>query len=167
MGFKTKIGVVDSIPDSLDPDSILSIGVLVEVLANHAKGTCSITRLVTADHYSVPGFISARMVAERKQIAEKFRSEGKGEARKIEGDKEREMKRITSEAYKRAQEIKGKADAEATKIYAQAYGQGPDFYSFIQTLEIYKDALGADSSLVLSTESEFFKYLKGQNKAKK
>jgi membrane protease subunit HflC len=105
--------------------------------------------------------VYARMIAERKQIAEKFRSEGKGEARKIEGDKEREMKRITSGAYRTAQEIKGKADAEATKIYAQAYGQDPDFYSFINTLDIYKETLDKDSTLVLSTDSEFFKYMKG------
>ncbi len=105
--------------------------------------------------------VYARMIAERKQIAEKFRSEGKGEARKIEGDKEREMKRITSEAYRTAQEIKGKADAEATKIYANAYGQDPDFYSFTNTLDIYKETLDKDSTLVLSTDSEFFKYMKG------
>jgi len=105
--------------------------------------------------------VFARMIAERKQIAEKFRSEGKGEARKIEGDKEKEMKRITSEAYKTAQEIMGKADGEATKIYGEAYGLGPGFYSFVKTLEIYKEGLDKDSSLVLSTDSEFFRYLKG------
>jgi membrane protease subunit HflC len=105
--------------------------------------------------------VFARMIAERKQIAEKFRSEGKGEARKIEGDREREMKRITSEAYRTAQEIKGKADAEATKIYAEAYGRDPDFYSFVTTLDIYKDTLDKDSTLILSTDSEFFKYMKG------
>jgi membrane protease subunit HflC len=105
--------------------------------------------------------VYARMIAERKQIAEKFRSEGKGEARKIEGDKEREMKRITSEAYRTAQEIKGKADAEATKIYAQAYGVDADFYSFVKTLDIYKETLDKESTLVLSTDSEFFKYMKG------
>ena len=105
--------------------------------------------------------VYGRMIAERKQIAEKFRSEGKGEARKIEGDKEKEMKRITSEAYKKAQEIKGKADAEATKIYAQAYGRDPDFYSFTNTLDIYKETMDKESTLVLSTDSEFFKYLKG------
>lgn len=105
--------------------------------------------------------VYGRMIAERKQIAEKFRSEGKGEARKILGEKERDLKRITSEAYRTAQEIKGKADAESTKLYANAYGVDPDFYSFAKTLEIYSDALGKDSSLVLSTDSEFFKYLKG------
>jgi len=74
------------------------------------------------------------------------------------------LKRITSEAYKTAQEIKGKAEAEATKLYADAFGVDPEFYSFIRTLEIYNEALGKDSSLVLSTDSEFFKYLKGYTK---
>ncbi|MGD9022756.1 MAG: protease modulator HflC, partial [Deltaproteobacteria bacterium] len=83
--------------------------------------------------------VFGRMIAERKQIAEKFRSEGKGEARKIEGETEREMKRITSEAYKTAQEIMGKADATATKTYADAFGLDPDFYSFVKTLEIYRE----------------------------
>ncbi len=105
--------------------------------------------------------VYGRMIAERKQIAEKFRSEGKGEARKIEGDTEKEMKRITSEAYRKAQEVKGKADAEATKIYAEAYGRDPDFYSFVNTLDIYKKTLDKDSTLILSTNSEFFKYMKG------
>lgn len=102
-----------------------------------------------------------RMIAERKKIAEKYRSEGKGEARKIEGDMEKEMKKITSEAYKTAQEVKGKADAEATEIYAEAFGKDPEFYSFIQTLDIYKETMDKESTLVLSTDSEFLKYFKG------
>lgn len=102
-----------------------------------------------------------RMIAERKKIAEKYRSEGKGEARKIEGDMEKEMKKITSEAYKTAQEVKGKADAEATQIYAESFGKDPEFYSFIQTLDIYKETMDKESSLVLSTDSEFLKYFKG------
>ncbi|MBN1848023.1 MAG: protease modulator HflC [Deltaproteobacteria bacterium] len=102
-----------------------------------------------------------RMIAERKKIAEKYRSEGAGEARKIEGDMEKELKQITSEAYKTAQEIKGKADAEATQIYAQAFGKDADFYSFVQTLDIYKETMNKDSSLILSTDTEFLKYFKG------
>jgi membrane protease subunit HflC len=102
-----------------------------------------------------------RMIAERKQIAEKFRSEGKGEARKIEGNQERDLKEITSEAYRRAQEIKGKADAESTRIYARAYGRDPEFYAFTKTLDVYRETLGKDTSLVLSTDSEFMKYFKG------
>jgi membrane protease subunit HflC len=105
--------------------------------------------------------VYGRMIAERKQIAEKFRSEGQGEARKIEGDRERDLKQITSEAYRTAQEIKGKADGEATLIYAQALGKDPDFYSFLQTLDIYKETMDKDSSLILSTDSEFLKYFKG------
>jgi membrane protease subunit HflC len=104
--------------------------------------------------------VYGRMVAERKQIAEKFRSEGMGEARKIIGEKERDLKQITSEAYRTAQELKGKADAESTKIYAEAYGRDPEFYSFTRTLEIYNEALNESSSLILSTDSEFLKYLK-------
>jgi membrane protease subunit HflC len=105
--------------------------------------------------------VYGRMIAERNQIAEKFRSEGKGEAQKILGEKERDLQEIESEAFKRAQRIKGGADAEATIIYAEAYGQDPDFYSFVQSLEIYREALGKDNTLVLSTDSEFLKYLKG------
>jgi len=101
-----------------------------------------------------------RMIAERKQIAEKYRSEGKGEAQKILGDRERDLQEITSQAYRKAQEIKGKADAEATIIYAQAYGIDPQFYSFVQTLEIYDQSLGEKNTLILSTDSEFLKYLK-------
>ena len=102
-----------------------------------------------------------RMIAERKQIAEKFRSEGKGEARKIEGDMERDLKQITSEAYRQAQEIKGKADAQATEIYAEAFARDVEFYSFLQTLEIYKETMDEQSSLILSTNSDFLKYFKG------
>ena len=102
-----------------------------------------------------------RMIAERKKIAEKYRSEGQGEARKIEGDMEKEMKKITSEAYKTAQEVKGVSDAEATEIYAEAFGKDPEFYSFIQTLDIYKETMDKESTLVLSTDSEFLKYFKG------
>jgi len=105
--------------------------------------------------------VYARMIAERKQIAEKFRSEGQGEARKIEGNREKDLKEITSEAYRTAQEIKGKADAESTRIYAAAYSKDPEFYSFLNTLDIYRQSMDKDSSLVLSTDSDFLKYFKG------
>ncbi len=108
--------------------------------------------------------VYGRMIAERKQIAEKYRSEGKGEAQKILGSKERDLKQITSEAYKTAQGIKGKADAEATKIFASAYSKDPEFYSFTKTLETYNEALSESSSLILSTDSEFLKYLNGYSK---
>lgn len=104
--------------------------------------------------------VYGRMIAERKQIAEKFRSEGRGESMKIAGDMEKELKRIKSGAYRTAQEIKGKADAEATRIYASAYNKDPEFYSFVKTMDIYKDSLDKDTWLMLSTNSDFFKYLK-------
>jgi modulator of FtsH protease HflC len=104
--------------------------------------------------------VYGRMIAERKQIAEKYRSEGKGEAQKILGERERDLQEITSEAYRTAQEVKGKADAEATIIYAEAYGVDPQFYSFVQTLEIYDQSLDEKNTLVLSTDSEFLKYIK-------
>jgi len=104
--------------------------------------------------------VYSRMIAERKQIAEKFRSEGKGEARKILGEKERDLKKITSEAYRKAQVIKGKADAESTKLYAEAFGMDAEFYSFTKTLEMYSEALDKESVMVLSTDSDLFKYLK-------
>jgi membrane protease subunit HflC len=104
--------------------------------------------------------VYGRMIAERKQIAQRFRSEGEGEARKIEGDRERDLKEITSGAYRTAQEIKGKADAEATLIYARAYNNDPDFYSFLQTLDIYKKTMDKDVTLVLSTDSDFLRYFK-------
>jgi len=101
-----------------------------------------------------------RMIAERRQIAEKFRSEGRGESSRIAGEREKELKRITSEAYKKAQELMGTADAEATKIYAEAYNKDPEFYSFINTLAIYKESLDKETWLMISTKSDFFKYLK-------
>lgn len=101
-----------------------------------------------------------RMIAERKQMAEKIRSEGQGEAQRIEGDKEKDLLGIQSEAYRTAQEIKGKADAEATKIYADAYSIDPEYYSFTKSLEVYKTALEGKGRLVLTTDSDFLKYLK-------
>ncbi|MCP3873197.1 MAG: protease modulator HflC [Desulfobacteraceae bacterium] len=102
-----------------------------------------------------------RMIAERNQIAEKFRAEGKGEASNIRGEKEKELQVIKSQAYKESQTIKGKADAKATQLYAEAYGEDPDFYAFLKTMEVYKTTMKKDSTLVLSTDSEFMKYFKG------
>ena len=106
--------------------------------------------------------IFERMITERRRIADKFRSEGQGEASKILGNKERELKKIQSGAYKTAQEIMGKADAEATTIYARAYNQSQEsreFYRFIKTMETYKTTLSEKDWLILSTKGDFFKYL--------
>jgi len=110
--------------------------------------------------------IFARMISERQQIAERFRSEGAGEAAKILGNKSRDLKQIASSAYKEIQTIQGDADAEATEIYASAYNQSPqaaEFYLFMKSMEIYKDILGKDSTLLLSTDSDLFRFLKDVN----
>lgn len=104
-----------------------------------------------------------RMISERLQIAERFRSEGAGEAAKILGRKERDLDEIKSEAYKREQEIRGSADARATQIYAEAYNTSPvaaDFYQFMKTLETYESALGKETSVILTSDSDLFRLFK-------
>ncbi|HDM78689.1 MAG TPA: protease modulator HflC [Deltaproteobacteria bacterium] len=109
---------------------------------------------------SVRQRVFERMIAERKQMAAQYRSQGEGEKSKILGDKEIQLKTILSQAYRESQEIKGKADAEATKIYAEAFGKDPEFYSFVKTLEIYKSTLDRNTWLILTTDSDYLKYLK-------
>lgn len=112
--------------------------------------------------------IYARMASERQQIADRFRSEGAGEAAKIIGRKERELLSIESEAYRKEQEIKGKADAEATGIYAAAYNSSPsaaDFYQFVKTLETYQKSLSKDTTVIFTTNSDLFRLLKGVDPA--
>ena len=104
--------------------------------------------------------VYARMIAERKRVAEQYRSEGEGKKAEIEGMREKEQQKITSQAYRRAQEITGKADAEATKIYAKAYNKDPEFYSFLKTLDTYKGTLNEQTWLLLTSDSDFYKYLK-------
>jgi modulator of FtsH protease HflC len=101
-----------------------------------------------------------RMISERQRIAARFRSEGDGASAKIRGEKERELDRLRSEAYRQAQEIIGRADAEAARIYADSYNQDPEFYAFYQTLEAYKQTLQKNSSLLVTTGSDFYRYLK-------
>ncbi len=104
-----------------------------------------------------------RMIAERLRIAEKYRSEGAGKKAEIEGEMEKELQKITSEAYRKAEEIRGKADAEAVKIYARAYDRDPEFYSFLKTLESYTLSIDEKTWLILSTDSDYLKYLKDIN----
>ena len=100
-----------------------------------------------------------RMISERKRIAAEKRSMGEGQKAEIMGKVEKELKVIISTANREAEEIKGKADAEAAKIYADAYNQDPEFYSFIKSLESYKNAVGQNTNLVISADSEFYKFL--------
>jgi membrane protease subunit HflC len=107
--------------------------------------------------------IYERMVSERRQIAERFKSEGNGEAARILGDRERDLKKIQSEAYRQVEEIRGEADATATEIYAKAYDQSPEsreFYEFLKTMETYKTVIDPNTTLLLTTDSELFRFLK-------
>jgi len=103
--------------------------------------------------------VYARMISERNRIAEQFRSEGAGESARINGERERDLRVITSEAYRQAQEIKGRADAEAADIYAAAYSRDAEFYRFLKTMEVLRQTMDSSTVLVLSTDSEFLRYL--------
>ena len=112
---------------------------------------------------SVQPKIFDRMISERRQIAERFLSEGHGEAARIRGNRERDLNKIQSEAYRQVEEIRGAADAKATEIYAAAYNQSAKaarFYEFLRTMQTYKAAIGENTTLVLSTDSDLFKFLK-------
>ena len=107
--------------------------------------------------------IHQRMKSERTQIAQRFRSEGEGEAARILGRKERRLREVESEAYKKVQEVRGAADAEATRVYAESYdktAESREFYAFLKTLDTYRSVLGARTNLVISTDSDLFKLLR-------
>lgn len=104
-----------------------------------------------------------RMISERKRIAAEKRSFGEGQKAEILGTVERELKEIISGANREAVTIKGKADAEATKIYGDAYSQDPDFYDFLKTLETYEGIISKNTSLVLTSDSDLYRYLKDAN----
>ena len=114
---------------------------------------------------SVRPKIYDRMISERRQIAERFLSEGNGEAARIRGNRVRDLNKIQSEAYRQVEEICGVADAKATEIYARAYNQSPEavaFYEFTRTMQSYKSIIAEkNTTLVLSTNSDLFKFLKG------
>ena len=115
---------------------------------------------------SVRPKIYDRMISERRQIAERFLSEGNGEAARIRGNRVRDLNKIQSEAYRQVEEIRGVADAKATEIYASSYNQSPEsvaFYEFTRTMQAYKSIISQNTTLVLSTGSDLFKFLKGMN----
>jgi membrane protease subunit HflC len=115
---------------------------------------------------SVRPKIYDRMISERRQIAERFLSEGNGEAARIRGNRVRDLNKIQSEAYRQVEQIRGLADAKATEIYAKAYNQSPQavaFYEFTRTMQSYKSIIGENTTLVLSTGSDLFKFLKGMS----
>lgn len=115
---------------------------------------------------SVRPKIYDRMISERRQIAERFLSEGNGEAARIRGNRVRDLNKVQSEAYRQVEEIRGIADAKATEIYAAAYNISPQsvvFYEFTRTMQAYKSLIAENTTLVLSTDSDLFKFLKGIN----
>ena len=103
--------------------------------------------------------VFARMIAERQRIAEEFRSEGQGEAARIDGERERELALITSDAYRIAEELRGEADAEATGVYAEAYNRDGEFYAFTKSLETYEQTMDAETVFILGTDSELLRFL--------
>ncbi|MGP1680087.1 MAG: protease modulator HflC, partial [Burkholderiales bacterium] len=107
---------------------------------------------------SVREKVYARMISERKRIAAQFRSEGEGQSAEILGTMEKELRQIRSTAYRQVQEIRGKADAEATRIYGAAYNADPEFYAFSRTLEAYKEAQNENSTVILTTDSDYYRY---------
>jgi regulator of protease activity HflC (stomatin/prohibitin superfamily) len=109
---------------------------------------------------SVQAKVFDRMISERKRVAEAYRSEGQGRSAEIIGKMEMELQQIQSEAYKESQRIMGRADADAAEIYAKAYKKNPDFYQFTKTMESYQHTIDDESWLLLSTESDFGRYLK-------
>jgi membrane protease subunit HflC len=109
---------------------------------------------------SVQKRVYERMISERKRIASQYRSEGEGEKRRILGTMQKELARIRSEAYRLAEQTRGRGDAQATEIYGKAFGQDPDFYALFKTLESYNSLPQDRNDLILSTDGDYFKYLK-------
>lgn len=104
--------------------------------------------------------VFSRMIAERKRVAAEYRSEGQGEAARIRGTLERDLKKIQSEAYREAQEVRGKADGEATRIYAEAYNRDPAFYAFTKSLETYEKTSDTQTTFILTTDSDLLRFMK-------
>jgi membrane protease subunit HflC len=109
---------------------------------------------------SVREKVYARMISERKRIAAQFRSEGEGRSAEILGEMEKDLRQIRSAAYRQVQEIRGGADAEATRIYGEVYSRDPEFYAFSRTLEVYGEGGNKNSVLILTTDSDYYRYLK-------
>ncbi|MDO9280258.1 MAG: protease modulator HflC [Polaromonas sp.] len=109
---------------------------------------------------SVRERVYSRMISERKRIAAEFRSEGEGQSAEILGTMEKELSQIRSNAYRKVQEIRGKADAKAARVYGDAYNRDPEFYAFSRTLEAYKEAQNKNAVMILTTDSDYYRFLK-------
>lgn len=156
--------------DSLDPIQVGRAKIQGEILASANEQAADLGIVILDFRFKrinyvqdVKNRVYERMKSERYKIADKFRSEGQGEASKINGEKERELKTIQSEAFRKAEEIKGDADAEAAAIYAAAYnrsGQSKDLYAFLKSMETFQKTFDTETAVILSTDSELYKYLK-------
>jgi len=104
--------------------------------------------------------IFQRMQAERERKAKGYRAQGEEEAQKIRSEAEKDKEIILAKAYKTSQELRGAGEAKAYKIYATAYKQDPKFFEFVRTMEAYKKVFAKDTTMVLTPDSEFLKYLK-------
>jgi modulator of FtsH protease HflC len=107
-----------------------------------------------------------RMRTEREPLAKKFRAEGDEEARKIRSESDKQVQILTAEARKQAEITRGQGDAQAVKIFADAYGRDPEFYQLVRTLEAYRNSITDGTTLILSPNSEFFRYLKQLDRPK-
>lgn len=109
--------------------------------------------------------VYARMKTERERVAKGNRAEGDERARTIRAQADREARVIVAEAQRDAEIARGEGDAESARIYAEAYAEAPDFYAFVRSLEAYRKAIGEGTTLVLSPDSEFFRFLQGSEPA--
>lgn len=168
-------------PNPSAVEEVAVLGTDADLTVETKKGREQLTREITADAQKVIAAlgielvdvrikrlnyidevrskVEERMIAERQRVAEHFRSEGAGRSAEIDGETDREQQRIESEGTRRAEEIRGTADAEVTKIYGKAYGEDPEFFAFFRTLESYVRGIGANTTLMLPADSEFFRYL--------
>ena len=163
--------------DGADPDLSESVGgrekIMKEILERAREEVTELgIRLVdvklkrinygneSAGRVEVRNRVFERMISARRQIAQKYRSEGQEKRQEWLGRIQQEKDQIASEAYKEVETIKGEADAEAARIYAEAYGEDPEFYAFYKSLELYRQSLSSNSTLVISTDSDLFHYLK-------
>ena len=111
--------------------------------------------------------IHARMRAERERISKRFRSEGAEEQLKIKGETDKEKAIILAEAKKKSEIVRGEGDARAIRIFAESLGQDPEFYAFVRSLEMYRESLGSDSTVILSSDSPLFRYLEGPGRGRR
>ena len=164
--FVVTLDAIDAEPGEFDEVTVGREKLHAEVLQNARRRTSDLGieildfRIKRINYVNeVRQEVYQRMISERKRIAERYRSEGAGEAARIAGERQRELQVIASDAYRQAQEIRGKADAEASTIYASAYSRDPEFYRFLKSLGTLESSIDAETVLVLATDGDLLRYL--------